>query len=177
MRGAVVEPHILRIGATLSAMSRSPDWKRILAAVTAYLPPGERPTVLFTAVNPSPESRGLIVTSGLVPLFWAARRVARERAARAVGREAGVPVAPRMIIALTPSRMVIWRAARGWRLGELSGELPRGLIAGATAAARGSHSQRVILHLATGASAVIRVTPVVADQLTKMLSGEIQDSA
>jgi hypothetical protein len=154
------------------SMLHGADWNRTRAAVTAYLQPGEQLETLFTALIPPPESGGFVVTGGLVPLVWAVRRVARERAARAIRRATDVPVAQRMIVALTPSRMVIWRAARNWRLGDLSGELPRDRITGVTAAGRGAHSQRLVLHLSTGATVVIRVVPAVADRLTEMLSGE-----
>jgi hypothetical protein len=119
-------------------MMRGPDWNRTRAAVIAYVQPGEQLQALFTALIPRPESGGFVVTGALAPLVWAVRRVAWERAAHAVSRATGVPVAPRMIVALTPSRMVIWRAARNWRLGDLSGELPRDRIIGVTSAGAGT---------------------------------------
>jgi len=153
-------------------MSRGPDWSRIRAVVTAYVQPGEQLQALFTALIPRPGSDGLVVSGALVPLFWAVQRVAWERAARAVSQATGVPVAPRMIVALTPTRMVIWRAARNWRLGDLSGELPRDRIIGVTTAGVGTRSRRLILHLSTGSTVAMRVAPAVADQLTAMFSGE-----
>jgi hypothetical protein len=151
-------------------MLRSPDWDRTRAVVTAYVQPGEQLESLFTALIPRPGSGGFVVTGALVPLVWAVRRVAWERAARAVSRATGVPVAPRMIVALTPSRMVIWRAARNWRLGDLLGELPRDRITGVTPAGAGTRSRRLVLHLSTGSAVVMRVAPAVADQLTAMFS-------
>lgn len=147
-------------------MLHGPDWNRTRAVVTAYLQPGEQLETLFTALIPRPESGGFVVTGALVPLIWAVRRVAWERAARATSQATGVPVAPRMIVALTPSRIVIWRAARNWRLGDLSGELPRDRIIEVTAAGGGIRSRRLVLHLSTGSAVVMRVAPAVADQLT-----------
>jgi hypothetical protein len=141
--------------------------------VTAYLQPGEQLETLFTALIPQPESGGFIVDGALIPLVWVVRRVAWERAARAASRVTGVPVAPRMIVALTPSRMVIWRAARNWRLGDLSGELPRDRIIGVITVGAGTRSRRLVLHLSTGSTVVMRVAPAVADQLTARLSGGI----
>lgn len=152
-------------------MLSGPDWNRIRAAITAYLQPGEQLETMFTALIPRPESGGLVVTDVLIPLVWAVQRAAWERAARATSRATGVPVAPRMIVALTPSRIVIWRAARNWRLGDFSGELPRDRIIEVTAAGGGTRSRRLVLHLSTGHAVVIRVAPAVADQLTAMLSG------
>lgn len=154
------------------SMLRGPDWNRTRAVVTAYLQPGEQLEILFTALIPQPESGGFVVTDVLVPLVWAVRRVAWERAASAISRATDVPVAPRMIVALTPSRIVIWRAARNWRLGDLSGELPRDRIIGVTTAGGGTRSRRLVFHLSTGSTAVMRVTPAVADQLTTMLFGD-----
>jgi hypothetical protein len=151
-------------------MLRGADWNRTRAVVTAYLQPGEQLETLFTALIPRPESGGVVVTAALIPLVWAVRRMEWERAARAISQATGVPVAPRMIVALTPSRIVIWRAARNWRLGDLSGELSRDRIIEVTAAGGGTRSRRLLLHLSTGSDVVMRVAPGVADRLTAMFS-------
>lgn len=155
-------------------MLRGPDWNRTRAVVTAYLEPDEQLVTLFTALIPPPELEGVVVDSGLVPLIWAAWYVTWRRAARAASRVADVPMAPRMIVAVTPSRIVIWRAARNWRLGDFSGELPRDRVIEVTAAGGGTRSRRLVLHLSTGPTVAILVNPEAADQLTAMLSGRTQ---
>jgi hypothetical protein len=152
-------------------MLRGPDWNRTRAVVTAYLEPGEQLVTLFTALIPPPESGGVVADGAFVPLVWAAWYVAWWRAARAASRAADVPMAPRMIVAVAPSRIVIWRAARNWRLGNFSGELPRDRIIGVTAAGGGTRSRQLVLHLSTGPAVVMLVTPAAADQLTAMFSG------
>jgi hypothetical protein len=125
---------------------------------------------LFTALIPPPESGGVVVDGVFVPLIWVAWHVAWRRAARAASRVADVPMAPRMIVAVTPSRIVIWRAAHNWRLGDFSGELPRDRIIEVTATGGGTRSRRLVLHLSTGSAVAMLVNPATADQLTATFS-------
>lgn len=158
-------------------MPLAPDWTRTHAVVTAFLEPEERPVTLFTALVPPPDWGGQIVDVILAPLVWAAWHATWRRSARAASRAAGIPLAPRMVIALTPRRMVIWQASRRWRLGTLAGELPRDLIAGATAPPGGTRSRPLVLRLATGQAVTVRVWPARADELAAQLSKPLDDSA
>lgn len=96
-------------------MLHGPDWTQTRAAVIACLEPEEQPVALFTALVPPPEWGGQIVDVIVAPLVWAAWHVTWRRSARAASRTAGVSLAPRMVIALTPRRMVVWQASRRWR--------------------------------------------------------------
>jgi len=149
---------------------RSPDWNRTRAVVTAHLGPEERLVTLFTAVIPPPESDGVLVDGALVPRAWAAWHAMWRHAARAASRAADIPVAPRMIVVLTTSRIVIWRATRNWRLGKMCGAMPRDQILGASAAVGGTQSRRLVLHLSTGSAITVLVTPATADQLIGLFS-------
>jgi hypothetical protein len=151
-------------------MFRDPDWNRTRAVVTMHLGPEERLVTLFTAVIPPPESGGVVVDGALVPLVWAAWHAMWRHATRAASRAADIPVAPRMIVALTTSRIVIWRATRNWRLGKISGEMPRDRLLGVGATAGGPRFRRLVLHLSTGSTLTVLVTPATADQLTALLS-------
>jgi hypothetical protein len=139
-------------------------------AVAAHLEPGERPVTLFTALTPPPESDGMLIDGVLVPLAWAVRHATWRHTTRAASRSADTPLAPRMIVALTARRMVIWRATRRWRLGRVIGDLPRDRISGVTARTSGTRSSTLVLHLSTGPTVTIMVTSDSADQLAALLS-------
>ena len=145
--------------------------------VTAFLDPDERPVALFTALVPPPEWGGQIVDVIVAPLVWAVWHATWRRSARAASRAAGVALAPRMVIALTPRRMVVWQASRRWQVGTMAGELPRDLIVGATAPPGGTRSRALVLRLATGQAVTLRVWPATADDLAAQLSGRRQDGA
>lgn len=112
----------------------------------------------------------------MAPLVWVAWHGTWRRSAREASRAAGVALAPRMLIALTPRRMVVWRADRRWRLGTMTGELPRDLVVGATAPPGGTRSRELVLQLASGQAVTLRVWPATADDLTAQLSGRRDDS-
>jgi hypothetical protein len=137
--------------------------------VTAYLGPEDQPDVLFTAVTPAPESGVLLIEAVLAPLAWAVWRAMWSHNVRVASRAAGVPLAPRMIVALTPKRLVIWRATRNWRLGKVSGELPRERILRITEAGGGTRSRRLEFQMSTGSSFSLMVTKDAARQLTATL--------
>ena len=158
-------------------MLRAPDWTRTRAVVTGFLEPEERPVMLFTALVPPPERGGEIVDVILAPLVWAVWHATWRHSTRAASRAANITLAPRMVIALTPRRMVVWRANRRWRLGTMAGELPRHLIAGATAPPGGTRSRALVLRLATGQAVTLRVWPASADDLAAQLSKRLDDSA
>lgn len=138
--------------------------------MTAYLGPEDQPDVLFTAVTPAPESGVLLIEGVLAPLAWAVWRVMWSHDVRVASRAAGVPLAPRMIVALTPRRLVIWRATRKWRLGKVSGELPRERILQVAEAGGGARSRRLDLQMSTGSTFTLLVTKEAAAQLTATLS-------
>lgn len=144
--------------------------------VTAFLEPEERPVALFTALIPPPEWGGQIIDVILAPLVWAAWHVTWHRSARAASLAAGVALAPRMVIAVTPRRMVVWQASRRWRLGIMAGELSRDLIVGATAPPGGTRSRALVLRLATGKAVTLMVWPDTADDLVAQLSRRRDDS-
>lgn len=156
-------------------MLGGPDWTQTRAVVTAFLEPEEQPVALFTALVPAPEWGGQIVDVMFAPLVWAAWHATWRRSARAASRAAGVALAPRMIIALTPRRMVVWQASRRWRLGTMTGELPRDLIVGAMAPPGGTRSSALVLRLATGHAVTLRVWPATADDLAAQLSSSRDD--
>jgi hypothetical protein len=95
--------------------------------------------------------------------------------ARAASRSAQAPLAPRMIIAFTGRRLVIWAARRGWRLGKVIGDLPRDQIMQVTAAGTGTRSRLMALHLNDGQTVTLQVSARVATGLARTISGDLPD--
>ena len=157
-------------------MPGGPDWMRARAVITAFLGPDERPVALFAALVPPPEWGGQVVDVIFAPLAWAVWHATWRRSVRAASQAAGVALAPRMVIALTPRRMVVWPASRRWQLGPMAGELPRDLIAAAEAAPGGTRSRALVLRLATGQAVTLRVRPATAENLAAQLSRRQDDS-
>lgn len=89
---------------------------------------------------------------------------------RKTAQTAGVPLARRMIIGLTPRRLVIGEAGRGWRLRAIIGDLPRDQIVKVELGAASDRTRRAILHLSNGEIITLRMTRAIADQLQDRLS-------
>jgi hypothetical protein len=158
------------VGAKPASILRGPDWSLTRATITAYLKPEEQLVMLFTAVTPAPEFGVHLIDGAVAPLAWAVWRAMWRHEVRVGTRAAGVPLAPRMIVALTADRVVIWRATPKWRLGQVCGELPRERILRVSEVGGGSRSRRLVLQTSTGSTFCLMVTPDAAGRLTEMFS-------
>jgi hypothetical protein len=154
----------------MSRMSGGPDWEKIRTAVSAHIEPGEPVEGIFTAVMTGEERGRGMVFGGLWPVVMAVEYAMRRSSVRKTAQTAGVPLARRMIIALTSRRLVIGQADRGWRLRTITGDLPRDQIAKVELGAASDRTRRAILHLNTGESIMLRMTRAGADQLRDRLS-------
>ena len=152
-------------------MSRGPDWNQTRALIAARLEPDERLAGMFTAITPYPESysHGTIFIPELILLVRAAEHAVWRRSTQAASRSSQVPLAPRMIIAITDRRLVVWAADRRWRPRRLAGALSRDRIIGVTAKEGTSRVRTVVLELSAGETVTIRVDPEVAGVLPGML--------
>ena len=147
-------------------MAKKPDFDGMRTVIAARLEPGEDIDGLFTALMPEPDSGdggSTFALGGL--LIMAYQFTAWRYTAHRAGKKAGVPLAPRMIIAITPRRLAIWTASYGWRIGRHLGDLPRDRVVGVTATGAGSHSRSLSLSLVSGATITMRVAPSVAGSL------------
>jgi hypothetical protein len=154
-------------------VARRIDWDRAGAAITAYLGPDEPPEAMFPAMTPRPFSEGLLIAAELAPVVRAVEDAMWWHRSRSASRKASVPLAPRMIIAVTGRRLVIWSARHNWRLGSLAGELPRSRILRAEAAevpVGATGWCTVLLHLADGQTVTIRASAETVTALTSRLS-------
>jgi hypothetical protein len=150
-------------------MVGGPDWKQTRTKVTAYLGHDEPLESLFTALVPPPERGGLTISVLVLPVVWAVWLVTWQAAVRKSSRAAQVPLARRMIVALTPRRLVIWKASSRWRLRAIAGDLPRDRVASIAVSGSGSRSRTLILHLTTGASITMKVAPESANRLRDLM--------
>ncbi|HEY4464557.1 MAG TPA: hypothetical protein VGN41_17955 [Streptosporangiaceae bacterium] len=147
-------------------MLRSPDWNQTYAAVRANLGPDEPLRALFTGLTPAPERDGVVIAGELAPLVWVMWHATWRRTTRAASRSADFPLAPRMIIAVTGRRLVVWAAKPRWRLGKTVGDVPRDRITGITSLAAGTRSRTIVLHLSTGRTVTLLVATAASDLLT-----------
>jgi hypothetical protein len=154
----------------MSRMSGGPDWEKTRTAISAHIEPGEPVEGIFTAVMPGEERGRGLAFGGVWPVVMAVEYAMRRSSIRKTVQTVGVPLARRMIIVLTPRRLVIGQAGRGWRLRAITGDLPRDQIAKVELGAASDRSRRAILHLNTGASITLRMTRAGADQLRDRLS-------
>ena len=150
-------------------MRGRPDPEAIRAAISAYFEPGEPVEGIFTAVMPGEERSGGLAFGELGLVVMAVEYAMRLSSARKTVQATGVPLARRMIIALTPRRLVIGQADRGWRLRTITGDLPRDQIAKVELGAASDRTQRAVLHLSTGESITLRMTRAGAAQLRDRL--------
>jgi hypothetical protein len=151
-------------------MFRDSGWESTRVAASADLRRGEPLIALFPALTPS-DSEGGLAPVGLIPLIMAVEYLQWRHRNRATGRTSLFPLAPRMIIALTNQRLVIWTARRRWRLGNLLGDVSRERIIQATAPTTGSGWRTVRIYLANEPTVPIKVPSVIADRLASTLSG------
>ena len=157
-------------------MFRSPDWELIRAAATARLDPGEQVMAVFGALIPHQVSIGHLIAPELAPLIRLMDHAVWRHQARTASRSAQVPLAPRMIIAFTGRRLVIWAARRRWRLGKVIGDLPRDRIMQVvTATGTGTRSRLMVLHLSDGRTVTLQVSARVATGLARTISGDLPD--
>lgn len=144
--------------------------EEIRAAVGGYLEPGEKPEAAFNAVMPTESrDRGMTLV-WLWPIIMTVRYVMWRSSVRKAGQDAGVQLAPRMLITLTSQRLIIVRASRRWSPREIIGGLPRNQIEKVRLGAASSRTRRLTLHLANGQDITLRMTRQAAEQLSNRLS-------
>jgi hypothetical protein len=151
-------------------MVDGPDWNQTRSTITEYLGPDEPLESMFTALVPPPDRGGLMASAAVWPIVWAVWLATWQATVRKSSRAAQVPLARRMVVALTPQRLVIWRASRRWRLGAVTGDLPRDRIADTTVYGSGSRSRTLTLQLTTGASITLKVSPESASRLRELMT-------
>jgi hypothetical protein len=154
----------------MSGMSRGLDWGKALSAVRAYIQPGEPVEAILTAVLPGEDRNSGLTIAGLGAVVTVAEHMMRRSFVQQTLQTTGVPLAQRMFIAITPQRLVIGQASRGWELRTIMGDLPRDRLAKVELGAASDRTRRVVLHLNTGESITLRMAREIADQFRDLLS-------
>jgi hypothetical protein len=160
-------------------MARVTIRNSMLTRVRTQLRPGEMVEGLFPAATIRDRGRGLTPLEFL-PLIVAAEYLAQRRRDRRAGRESLFPLQPRMVMALTDQRVLIWAARLRWRPGRFMGYVTRDRILQVTASAAptaertasGSATGTVTVHLANEPPVTLKVPAAAADRLVQSLSGE-----
>lgn len=105
----------------------------------------------------------------VVPLLYAVERLRRRRASRRAAADSRFPWAPRMVVALTERRLLVWRADRDWHLGDFVGDVTRDRIVRADAPTVGVGWRTVRIFLAEEPTVSLRVPSANADDFAEAL--------
>lgn len=148
------------------------DAARTLNMVSTRLAAGEVLELVCTAFTPAPDDGdGYVISGALVPVLWAVNFLTWTHTTRKASQAAGVPLARRMMIAVTSQRLLIWKASRRWMLSELIGEIPRQQVSSVTTYGPAVAARGFVIHLSNGKSVTLQVSREAADHLTALLSG------
>jgi len=155
----------------MERMPHRPGRKGTRTAAETELRPGEKLSALFPALTPPPHAGGGQALDGLALLIVAAEHLAWRRRSRVTARTSMFPLAPRMFIGLTDSRILVWSARYRWRIGRYLGDVSLDRVMAAEAPTAGSGWRTVVMHLADGPKVPIKVPNSIADHLASGLSG------
>jgi hypothetical protein len=144
--------------------------EQALAAARAEVRAGESVFAVFPAATLE-ESTGGLAPGELWPLIIAVEHLIRRRRDHTDSRASLFPLSPRMIIALSDQRLLIWAARLNWRPGNFLGYVSRDRILQVTVPGTGSGWRRVLIHLANEPTVSINVPSATAGQLAAALSG------
>lgn len=151
-------------------MPTDPHAKQIADMIASRLAPGEELEAWFgaTTARPDNDGRGFVMEAALVPLLWAVDYLTWLYTTRKASRASGVPLARRMIIAVTSRRLLIHKSSRRWTLGDLAGEIPREQVTAVTIYGPVARTRGCVLHLSTGKNVTLQVSRNVTDILTAL---------
>ncbi len=125
----------------MERMPHRPGRKGTRTAAETELRPGEKLSALFPALTPPPHAGGGQALDGLALLIVAAEHLAWRRRSRVTARTSMFPLAPRMFIGLTDSRILVWSARYRWRIGRSLGDVSLDRVMAAEAPTAGSVSR------------------------------------
>lgn len=136
----------------------------------AELRPGEKLERILPAVSPPPDTgSGGLAPALLVPLMTAVAHRQWRRDTHATAARSQFPLAPRMVVALTDERLLVWAASRRWQVRGLLGEVGRDRIVDAEAPTVGAGWRTVRIHVGDEPAVALRVPARTADDLAARL--------
>jgi hypothetical protein len=155
----------------LPAVARRDGWEASRAAAVDKLRDGESIVALFPALTPPDDGGSGLVPALLIPLIAAVESWHWRHTARKLARQSLFPLAPRMVVALTERRLLVWTAGRRWSLGPFIGFVTMDRIVQAEVVTVGSGWRTVRFDLANEPSVRLKVPGELADDLADFLSG------
>jgi hypothetical protein len=144
--------------------------EEIKAIVVGHLNDGEDLEATSSALMPRSGGGRGVMPAALVPLAIAVRRWERRRERQRITGASPVTLAPKMIMAITNTRLVFFRAGRQWKPEELLSSLPRDEIRGAKAPTVGDGWRTVRIDVGRDEPLDIRVPARLADDVAALLA-------
>lgn len=140
-------------------------------AVERELRDGESLVGLVPALAPHPDTGGGgLLPAWVIPVIWAVERWRWHRSSRQLAVASMFPLAPRMFIAATDRRLLIWRSRRRWRFGGFLGYVTLDRIVRADAPTVGAGWRSVRIFLANEPTLTVRVPSKSADSFARFLT-------
>jgi len=153
-------------------VSRRPDWEANHAAAASELREGESIVALFPALSPTDDRGSGLVPALLIPVILAADRWHWRRTAQRLARQSRFPLTPRMAMALTERRLLIWATGRRWSVGPFIGFVTLDRVVQADVLTVGSGWRTVRVDLANEPAVRLKVPGDLAEDLAAFLSGQ-----
>jgi hypothetical protein len=149
------------------------DWEQLHRQAARELRESEDLLALLPATRPPEQGWEGATVAWLIPVISAIERLLHRRYLRTATKRSVFPLAPRMLLGITPTRLVVWRARRRWRLGPFLGYVTLDRILQAEAPTVGQGWRTIRLHLANEPAVSVKVPARYADKLAAVLSGEV----
>jgi hypothetical protein len=150
-------------------------WSAHRAAAAAEVRDGETVLWIVPALsNYDPDD--FYGPSELMVVFVAMQRWLSKRSARAAAKESLFPLAPRMVLALTDQRLLVWSARRRFRLGEFIGFVSLDRIVHAEVVTVGAGWRTARVDLANEPPVLFKLPGQLAEEFASELSGQRMDS-
>lgn len=157
-------------------MSRRSSWEANHAIAASELRDRESIVALFPALSPPDEGGSGLVPALLIPVIAAVERWHWRRTAQRLAKQSLFPLAPRMVVALTERRVLIWAAARGWAAGPFIGFVTLDRVVEAEVLTVGSGWRTVRIDLANEPAVRLKVPGDLSEDLAAFLSGRRLDT-
>jgi hypothetical protein len=145
----------------------SVNWRE---TAEAELREGETLVGVLPALSPPPDAgAGGLVPPFLIPIIRAAEGWHWRRATRRRATTSRFPLAPRMIVALTDTRLLVWQARWRWRVGAFLGYVTLDRVVQADAPTVGAGWRTVRIFLANEPTVTLKVPAKVADDFAESI--------
>jgi hypothetical protein len=132
--------------------------------VGAQLREGERRSPIYRAISPNPDPGSAFLSYPALPLLWLWRSIAHKRSHQKVMRSSTFPVARRMLLVPTGTRLLVWSARRGFKPGDFLGDIASDRIVGAVSPTVGQGWRTVVIEMVDGDPVSIKLSASAVDR-------------